>query len=243
MARTFRSAVLLHLFLLATPAAAAPFVNLNFEQATVPPGSPPVIPAAVGVPGWTPRVGNLVVSSVAYNSTGIGDGRVVLYDAFLGIGIGVVEPRFSICLITDFGFDLPASLSQLGEVPEGTKSLRFLADYFRPPALLSIDGTNLPLVQLSQPSNFEPVEWGADLTAFAGQTVELRVSSGLPPSRIVTVDALSFSSSPIPEPNSTSAIGIAAILTARRRGRSPAQPGMGTDHAWKNNTNVHCRRA
>jgi len=183
-------------------APAAPFVNLDFEQATIPPGTPPgAVPADAGFPGWTPFVADVPTSFVSYNSTGIGLGEVVLYDQFLPTGIGVIQPRFSACLITDAGLRVPSSLSQVGEIPAEIQSIRFLADFFWPPALLNVNGIHLPLARMSNPANFEPIEWGADVSMFAGQTVELVFSSGpLLTARVVTVDAIRFSEQPIPEP-------------------------------------------
>jgi len=200
-------------------APAAPFVNLDFEQATILPGTPPgFVNASAAFPGWTARIGNDVQSSVAFNFTGIGEGQVVLYDRFLGLGVAVIQPTFSACLITDAGFDAVASLSQLGDVPVGAMSLRFFADFFLPPAFLQVNGSGVALTRLSDPQIIAPVEWGADISAFAGQSVELRFTSGpLLSARVVTVDAISFSPLPIPEPSAGAALVWVTLLGLRVR--------------------------
>src|SRR5437867_33193 len=45
-------------FLLAASAPAAPFVNLDFEQATVPSGTGSQMSASLAFPGWTARYEN-----------------------------------------------------------------------------------------------------------------------------------------------------------------------------------------
>jgi len=200
-------------------ASAAPFVNLNFEQATVPPGTPAgFVPASQAFPGWTPRIGNSVLSTVAFNETGIGEGEVVLFDMPLAIGGGVPQGRFGACLITDLGFNVPASLSQVGDVPAGTKSLRLLADNFRPPPVVRINATDVPLVRLTPPGLFFPIEYGADITSFAGQTVDLAISSGLlGTTPLVIGDAITLSATPIPEPQLNVATVLCLLIAPARR--------------------------
>jgi hypothetical protein len=74
------SVMLLALYVLVTPrASAAPFVNLDIEQATIPPGTlPGFVNASAAFPGWTARIGAVPASSVLYNEDGIGGPAVVL---------------------------------------------------------------------------------------------------------------------------------------------------------------------
>src|SRR5947207_9709732 len=97
-------------FLLAASAPAAPFVNLNFEQATVPTGTPPSdhYSATAAFPGWTPRIGNVVQTTVNYDYDGTGGACVVLYDRDPGTGgWSVPEGKYAVELVTDFpdGFE------------------------------------------------------------------------------------------------------------------------------------------
>src|SRR5688500_3843024 len=104
---------------------AAPFVNLNFEQATVPPGSMNFLPAPLAFPGWTPAIGGVPLVVVHDNNPSIGEGAVVLYDEPLGLGgFPVLEGEFSVALFTDVAFGSRASLTQVGDVPSGTRSIR-----------------------------------------------------------------------------------------------------------------------
>lgn len=201
-------------------AAAAPFVNLNFEQATVPPGTPPgVYPAALAFPGWTPRIGGTAVSTVYYNYSGIGEAALAIYDQGFG-GIGpVLEGTYSAGLVTDFGFGTIASLSQFGDVPSDAQSLRLLTPQFRPPPVATLNGIAVPFVRLSPPGTFnDPAVYGAAMSTFAGATVELRLSSGASLGFFGGLDDVRFSPVPIPEPQ-VLAILLTILASILRRKR------------------------
>jgi hypothetical protein len=182
-------------------AQAAPFVNLNFEQATVPPGSQFFLPASLAFPGWTPRVGEAPLSTVYYNQTGIGEAAVTLYDMRLPISDPVLEGTYSAFLITDFAFGTPASLAQTGSIPANAQSLRLLVSQSRLPPVLTFNAIQLPLVRLSSPMGpDDPIMYGADVTSLAGVEATLRLASSVAPSLGVTgFDAITFSTLPIPE--------------------------------------------
>ena len=210
------------LLLVVAPArtVASPFVNLDFEQAVVPPGTGPAVAASTAFPGWTPRIASLVQSEVYYNYPGIGEGCVVLYDQPLSIGgLPVLEGHFSVALISG-GATEEASLSQRGEIPVDARSLLFLGPP-RPPAVVAIDGNVLDLVSLPNEESSLPL-WGADITRFAGSNVDLRLSSVHPPNgNIAGIDSLRFSTQPVPEPALPGLLTFAAVWawTHRARGR------------------------
>jgi hypothetical protein len=204
---------------------AAPFVNLDFEQATVPPGtpSPGFIPAPVAFPGWTPRIAEVPQTIVGYNNPGIGEAAVTLYDRPLGPGgLRVLQGSYSAALATDFAFGSRASLEQTGDIPIEAKSLRFLLNYtahfMEGIPTVSIDGLDLPLVQLSPAQGFNPILFGADVTAYVGSIATLRFSSGTTSSnRLVAFDAVTFSEIPIPEPSVALTLGIALSIAGMCR--------------------------
>jgi hypothetical protein len=213
----FKSAIVVGLVLLAGLTArldAAPFINLDFEQATVPPNVllSENFSAAAAFPGWTTRIGNVALSTVYYNSAGIGGPFIALYDYPLGIGgFPVLEGRYSPALHGLVPDGTEASLSQIGDIPADARSLRLLSPPDRPP-LIKINGELLSLVLLSNPGPTLPL-WGADITAFAGSTVELRISTAHSVDEVGRglfsgADALIFSSIPIPEPSSAALVAL-----------------------------------
>jgi hypothetical protein len=61
-------------------AGAAPFVNLDFEQSTVQPNDPWVVPTASAFPGWSARINDQILSSVYHDYTGAGEPVVAIWD-------------------------------------------------------------------------------------------------------------------------------------------------------------------
>src|SRR5262245_45319238 len=59
---------------------AAPFVNLDFEQSTVLPSDPVIVPTSAAFPGWTAWIGNVPQDFVYHDAQGAGDPVVALYD-------------------------------------------------------------------------------------------------------------------------------------------------------------------
>jgi hypothetical protein len=106
---------------------------------------------------------------------------------------------------------ISASVSQTGDVPAGTKSVRFIARNIAyssmhvPPStlFLQMDGQSLPLVILSSTGTGDFV-FGADVSAWAGTTADLRfgVAAYTFPTDTLfgNFDSVSFSPIPIPEP-------------------------------------------
>ena len=211
------------LLLTAAPARmmAAPFVNLDFEQAVVPPGTPPSqsFVAAAAFPGWTPRIGGAVQTTVYYDDSGIGEPAVALYDKAEGnLGIPVLQGHYYGILIGDTSATFRASLSQIGDIPADAKSIRFLSEGHQFPPVVTINGTEIPVVRLTPiPGTFYDVAtFGGDISAFAGTTSELRFTSPVPPHGVIaSLDEIVLSAQPIPEPRVAFFCVIAAIARAR----------------------------
>ncbi|CAN5442507.1 hypothetical protein BH09PLA1_BH09PLA1_10820 [soil metagenome] len=196
---------------------AAPFVNLDFEQATVvhtDPNFPPAIDAAAAFPGWIARVGDSIRTNVTYNYRGGGQAVISLYDRPASdIGFPLLQGQYMAVLISDSAFGSSASLAQTGDVPAGTRSITFLGEAGRGAPSLLINGTAISTVNLTGNNGLgQPAKFGADLTPFAGQTVELRLSS----ISQHAIDDFSFSTTPIPEPQ-LAILGLAVALVTRRR--------------------------
>jgi len=185
---------------------AAPFVNLDFEQASViPVGSDPrLIQAGPAFPGWTARLGSSTLSTVYHDFDGIGEGAVALYDhAANDLGIPLLQGQYMAALLNDITPALSASLEQVGDVPTGSRSLHFLTSRTLLPPLVTVNETTLPLTLLASNIHTETSEWGVDVTGFAGTAAALRFSTtrtGPPSGPIFGLDDVRFSPSPIPEP-------------------------------------------
>jgi hypothetical protein len=209
-------------------ASAAPFVNLDFEQATVVPVGIDFIQAAPAFPGWTPRIDSSTLSNVAYNYVGFGEPLVSLFDVPApGIGLPLLQGQYMAALVSrGGGFTTRASLTQTGDIPADALTLRMLADLQLGPPLVRINGIVIPMVLLT-PQLFEGSLYAGDVSAFAGSTVELQFQSPLPPlGRIAGFDDIRFSSVPIPEPaNVVGTVAAGISLTRRRRAiRSTKRP-------------------
>ena len=114
-------------------------------------------------------------------------------------GITIIQGQYTVGLDSGVGFDV--TTSQTGFVPTGTQSLQFKA---RAASFsVSLGGQNLNLIALGIGPNY--TLYGADASAYAGQTETLAVTStGFDGGGYF--DSFVFSPSPIPEPN-TLALG------------------------------------
>lgn len=199
-------------------AMAAPFVNLDFEQATVVPVGGDFIQAGPAFPGWTPRIDGTPLTNVAYNYVGFGEPVVSLFDQpGDGIGLPLLEGRFMAVLVSRAGSATRGSLTQSGDVPSNSVTIRMLADLDFGPPLVRINGVVIPMVLLP-PSFTEGSLFAGEVSLFAGSLVALEFLSPQPPlGRISGFDAVEFSPLPIPEP--THALATLAGLTLFQTGR------------------------
>jgi hypothetical protein len=171
-----RALVILLLSFACGAVRAAPFVNLNFEQATVPPGNQTTLPAGLAFPGWIARLDETVLSSVRYNDIGVGQASVTLYDMPnpSNTGIPVFEGKYGAILTGSVSGTVSASLAQVGDVPIDTRSIRLLAEGFRGPPALTVNSQVIPLLRLSSGGLGQPALFGGEIDSFAGATVEVR---------------------------------------------------------------------
>lgn len=202
---------------LAAPAR-ADFVNLDFEQAQLPGGSTVPISTlewSAGAPGWSHTTGS-DTGIVYYNAAHVG---VTQWFMLVGEHNGwLLEGAYSMAFRSGMSssFDpnatwVHAALWQTGTVPSTARSLQLRA--FGPLAVFLGD-TALPLQSLG--GNL----YGADVQAFAGQTLELRlVNTSNSLSDAVVVDSIVFSPSPVPELPTLAlfGLGLAGWAATRRR--------------------------
>ena len=187
----------------------ATFQNLDFESATVVTETPPnIIDAAAALPDWTVVNGTSPLSIILYND----------YSAVSLWGAGqALDGNFSV------GFNTGGSISQTSRVPADARTLLFIGTT---PSItgrllgLSISGQNLQYSPVSTGPGY--VQWGVDISAFAGQTETLTFSgNGM-------LDDIQFSPSLIPEASSSwlLLLGIGVFVYFRRCGRPAGRCGL-----------------
>jgi hypothetical protein len=216
-------------------ACAGTFSNLDFEASPVAPNAEPseAAPTSELFPSWTVRFGESVQTTGFINQILLGGDTVALIAANAPNRF-LVEGTHSAYLQAAFT-GAGVSFGQVGDVPAGTQSVRFLArnpytgQLDVPPGVFQaqLDGHSLPVVPIWSASDGVVLDvlYGADVSAWAGVTSELRLAIFAdPPSRLhgwAVLDAISFSPDPIPEPvvGSVSAFVIAAPLLVRSRSR------------------------
>jgi hypothetical protein len=211
MFRVLITTSVLCLALTTSAAVGAPFVNLNFEQASVvpnPPFSTDQIDAALAFPGWTATYNGQAVNNVFYNTVGIGTVAIALYDEpAQDLGIPLLEGNYYAVLRGDSTFT--TCLSQIGDIPAAAFSIRFLSESFRGPPTLRLNGSRLSVEKIND-INLDVAVYGADISSFRGQMVEIKFDTAA--GGLHGLDAISFSTVPVPEPSSAPTLTVLARL-------------------------------
>ena len=200
------------------------FQNLDFENGIVPAGSDGFVDFSSAFPGWTGDTGTQQVIYAFYPAPAIGTAVVTLLATGV-LGDVPIAGNYSAILQSGYGpggptFNVGVSLAQTGLIPAGTLSLHFLGhDDFRGGAMVLMDGQSLSLVPVQSLNGYE--EYAADISQYAGQTVELRfVRPYISGGANFLLDNISFSpTAVVPEPSTWTllALGSALFWSAARR--------------------------
>jgi len=163
------------------------FQNLDFEAAQIIPILPVPFPQNLvatsnALPGWSASE-----PIIPYNTISLGAAAISIHDQ--DDVYHVFEGKYSVLLQQSFNGLVSPSLWQVGAIPEGSKSLRYLGGV----SSVTFDGHPLEFVSLG-PSHGTYL-LGADISEFAGQAGELRFSGD------GWLDLIGFSPEPIPEPS------------------------------------------
>jgi len=201
--------------------AQAAFVNLGFESANLTPipqgqfGT--FVPISQALPGWIGFLGTNPVTSVLQNNAAIGSANI----SILGPNwttAQIIEGQYTVLLQPGaFGaLDVDASLVQTGVIPIGSQSFRFKAASANYLGVIdftvSFSGEHLRPIPLSSGPNY--TLYGADISAFSGETGELKftaLSYTTHPNNIL-LDSIVFSPVPVPEPVPLALLGLALGL-------------------------------
>jgi hypothetical protein len=189
------------------------FVNLDFESPNTPltPANFQV-PAADAVPGWSVYTYDLVnpQSSVVYNSLSLGAAAVSIQGP--GSLESILQGDYSVILQgSTAGPPGGAAIAQTGQIPQNAKSLVFFEGYF-PGVHVSFGGQAIPLVQLGTTPNYSIL--GGDISAYAGQTGELRFT--VPADSGAEIDNIQFSVLPVPEPGTLYVMAMGVLFASLR---------------------------
>jgi hypothetical protein len=190
------------------------FVNLDFENATVTPvpGNPNHIVASDAIPGWTAYLGGNPQTSIGYDTVSLGGAAVFLEDANAPSGGGPlpIQGNYSMLLQgSTASTPTAASIGQIGQIPANSLSLIFWGYS----SDVSFGGQNLSLVVLGSTPNYNI--YGADISAFAGQTGQLLFTAQSGSEDII--DNIQFSPSAVPEPSEFALSVLGALLLGFRR--------------------------
>jgi hypothetical protein len=205
------------------------FQNLNFESANVPvvPSSQPVqVLTSDALPWWTVYAGPYQQSQVWYNGVSAGGTLVSIIDLHTqGFNNRVIGGNFTATLDSGTFFVngnqqivASAAIAQSGTIPVGTRSLMFDASGDVSELLVTLGGQVLAFGALSSGANF--TTYGADVSAFVGQTAELRFTEqpNAAPDifKIAYLDDIQFSPTSVPEPGVFGLSVLAALLLCWR---------------------------
>jgi len=110
--------------------------------------------------------------------------------------------------------DVAATIEQTGLIPVGTQSIQAKFSVGATDFTVSLNGQNIPMSPLASASAF--TLFGGDVSAFAGQTVDLSISAlSVSPQNtfnIVSVDSIVFSTTAVPEPETWALLLCGAVL-------------------------------
>jgi hypothetical protein len=195
------------------------FQNLDFESANVPdvptnqPGAP--VNVDMGMPGWT--VNPLYEGfGVGHNTVSLG-GAVVAIEGPQFFSSQILEGNYTAYVQGSLaGIPENAYIAQTGQIPLNSESLTFYVNQ-SPFATFQVTfgGQPIPVEQIGVGSNYDIM--GGDISAYAGQTGELRFTAL--PDTGGFLDNIQFSMSPVPEPATLAVFASGTLLLVLRRRR------------------------
>ena len=216
----------------AVPGWSQGFVNLNFENASIVPAYPPLggeIVATNAIPGWTAYVGTTTQPTVFYNGVSIGGSLVSLNDTNASgtqISPLPIQGNYSVLLWTaSFSEEPSVGIGQTGQIPNSANSLVFWATFGG--IQVTFNGQVISFFTTGSTANYNI--YAADISAYAGQTGELRFTtpSRSPLGNVALLDNIQFSSTTVPEPGTSALIalgGVSLALKIRKKYGNQSRP-------------------
>jgi len=204
------------LLLVCQAALSQGFVNLNFERAKiVPDPASPYYPYGIAItnalPGWF--CDGTQQGDITYNAQATGSSAITLW----ATNGQQISGNYSVYL--QGGLGPGVSISQTGLVPVSSLSLLFEAQPDRDATsgslVISLGGNNLPYFAISNTANY--TLYGADVSAYAGQTAQFKISALSGYFNNWNIDNFQFSTSYVPEPGVLGSSALSGLLLAFRR--------------------------
>lgn len=192
------------------------FLNRGFETTTM---TPVVFPGGTRyvatVPGWAwSPPGNAVngdPNSVGYNDFAL-DAPAVILQGISSPFSPAISGSYSI-LLQGGSQSVPSSsysaIWQSGQVPADAQSLIYWGGALQ----VTFDGHSLAPVAIANTASY--TIWGMDISAYAGQTGELRFTKPWLPTNFsdgALLDNIQFSSVAVPEPSALALCGVSLLL-------------------------------
>ena len=185
------------------------FLNLNFESATI------LSTHTASILGWSVNGINYVngdANSIPYNDIALDVPAVNLEGTNAPApSIQAIQGNYSL-LMQGGSSTSPdtngASIAQTGQIPIFAKSMTYWGNALQ----VTFNNQLLTFNATSSTSNY--TVWGADISVYAGQTVQLMFTA--PWQSSAMLDNIKFSSLPIPEPGSLALLVAGGLLGACR---------------------------
>ena len=198
------------------------FVNLDFENATFvsdPSSSyyPSQVYASNAIPGWTAYVAGTPLTDVFSNNAYLTGGCVTLVGT--NWGFAPMQGQYFVALFGNhyWIYTNTAGIGQTGQIPLTAQSLIFwgnvgLGD-------VSFNGQTLSLAVIGSTNSYNI--YGANISAFAGQTGQLLFTTGIGANDMI--DNIQFSSTPVPEPGALGLFALGGVLLGLRSWKTPSR--------------------
>jgi hypothetical protein len=198
------------------------FVNLDFEDTTITPvGSPASTSYVATVPGWTwspPGIfAYYYADCVAYNDIALDSPQVTLHSVDDPFGYPAIDGNYSILLQGGSQFVSSTSYSaiwQTGQIPATAESLIYWGGALQ----VTFDGQSLTPIAIGNAANY--TVWAMDISAYAGQTGELRFTKPWLDTNFsdgALLDNIQFSPVPVPEPSTLALFGVCLFFLSGTR--------------------------
>lgn len=206
------------------------FQNLDFESAHVPdlpPETYEYVPFSDALPGWTGYFGTNPATTALQNTLTLGLYSVSILGpdfTFPGGGVQILDGQYSAMIQAGENPPnppVPTSIAQTGLVPFGSHSIQMSVWGNLPSDIngLSVTLGGQPISLLVVAESLHNYTVYGDVSSFAGQTLELRITaSPLPTDSNTTfeLDDISFSPAYVPEPRMAALLVMGALLIFRR---------------------------
>jgi len=206
------------------------FINLGFESASLVPAGGFYVQFNQAFPGWIGTVGGVQQTLALTNNFYLDTSGISIIDRnYNNDGIipgGLIQGRYTALLQAGLsGPPADTSLSQTGIVPANAQSLQFEAFQATDgstaisPFAVTLGGQTLSLIPLSYDSNY--TLYGADISSWAGKTAQLSFTMFAENPHVddqyLYLDAIQFSTQPVPEPSGLALIAAGGLMFGFRR--------------------------